>query len=215
MRRREVLALYRGAPLWVRFHTHVRWATCPFEKIAGWVPRKGRILDIGCGYGLMANLLALESPVRDIVGTDVSREKIDEAARTIGSRTNIRFEHGGIRHVMFPERTFQCILILDVLYLLPLDQWTTVVTQCFRSLDRGGLLLVKEQGRRPVWKYLWNFCQEFLSVRVFRLTEGSALTFPGREYVAALLTAAGFAVDAVPLDRGSIHPHILFVCRRP
>ncbi|MDB5235136.1 MAG: phospholipid/glycerol acyltransferase, partial [Hymenobacter sp.] len=44
------------------------------------LPKKGRILDIGCGYGFMANMLALSSKSRVVKGIDFDEENITVAS---------------------------------------------------------------------------------------------------------------------------------------
>jgi len=48
---RKALALYYDFPLMVRFHNYVRYKTCPFFRIEPFVPREGKIYDLGCGHG--------------------------------------------------------------------------------------------------------------------------------------------------------------------
>lgn len=37
------------------------------------VPQKGRITDIGCGYGPLCYMLAMLSPERELLGIDYAR----------------------------------------------------------------------------------------------------------------------------------------------
>ncbi|MGH9279418.1 MAG: class I SAM-dependent methyltransferase, partial [Acidimicrobiales bacterium] len=67
----EVLSVYGGAPPAVRAHLAVRWASCPFRRVAARVPDRGRVLEVGCGYGLFSNHLALSSPDREVLGIDI------------------------------------------------------------------------------------------------------------------------------------------------
>ncbi|HMT36964.1 MAG TPA: 1-acyl-sn-glycerol-3-phosphate acyltransferase, partial [Chitinophagaceae bacterium] len=88
----------------------------PIEKL---VPKQGQVLDIGCGYGFLAYMLAWTSGQRTITGIDYDEEKISVANHTFSKNENIRFVTGDALH--FPDDTlYDCILIMDVLhYLLP------------------------------------------------------------------------------------------------
>ena len=44
-----------------------------------WYLHKGKILDIGCGYGFMSYMLHFTSPEREITGIDYDEEKIETA----------------------------------------------------------------------------------------------------------------------------------------
>ncbi|MEW6155484.1 MAG: class I SAM-dependent methyltransferase [Actinomycetota bacterium] len=78
------LALYRGAPLGARVHVRGRWLTCPFPRIERAVPAYGRVLEVGCGYGLFSTYLALREPGREVVGVDIDQAKIEVATAVAG-----------------------------------------------------------------------------------------------------------------------------------
>jgi len=60
-----------------------------------WVARfaankpQNKILDYGCGIGLMAEALCRDFPNAEIHGYDPSRSSLDRAAETIGGRTSL------------------------------------------------------------------------------------------------------------------------------
>jgi len=57
------------------------------------VPRRGRVLDLGCGHGLFSLLLAATSPERQVTGVDVDGDKLGlarRAAEALGL-DNVRF----------------------------------------------------------------------------------------------------------------------------
>lgn len=213
--KKEVFSLYKDASLWVKFHNFVRWKSYPFKRIAEYVPEKGRILELGCGYGLMSNLLAIESPHRNVLGIDISLKKIDIAEKTMDARKNIQFKVSDVFNpAIFEVARYNCIVILDVLYLVPLEKWEFIFENCYNALEKGGVLLVKEQDTKPKWKYYWNLLQEFFAVKVLRITAGKAFTFPGDKIIKELLVNAGFFVESFKMGKGYLHPHILFVCRK-
>ena len=55
------------------------------------LPEKGRILDIGCGYGFMSYMLQFSAPEREIIGYDYDEEKIAVANHCFSRNENIQF----------------------------------------------------------------------------------------------------------------------------
>jgi len=52
-----------------------------------------RIVEIGCGDGVLSNILSLLYPEIEIIGIDAERENIATARATIGHRQNLKFIH--------------------------------------------------------------------------------------------------------------------------
>ena len=192
----------------VRAHVRVRWATCPFPRVAASVPARGRVLEIGCGYGLFSSYLALTGPGRQVVGTDVDPGKIAHAPTSL---PNARFEVAVAGQV--PAGPWDAVVVVDVLYLIDPAGQESLVRRCVVELAAGGVLVVKEMAMAPKWKAAWNRVQETLAVRVLRITEGGGLTFLHPKTVGGWMAKAGLAVGHQRVDRGYPHPHHLLVGR--
>ncbi|MEP6802460.1 MAG: class I SAM-dependent methyltransferase [Acidobacteriota bacterium] len=212
-----LLALYDGQPARVRAHIRTRWRTCPFSAIAALVPERGRILDYGAGHGALASWLAMRDAGRTVIGVDVAPDKI-AAARAAAARASAQgipaaeFLVGGAG--TFPDGPWDAVLFVDVLYLLePRDQ-ERVLRDAARALAPGGALLVKEVSQKPRWKALWAEAQEFLAVRVLRLTAGAGIQFQSPETHRKWLESEGLSVSGAPAHRGYLHPHHLLAARR-
>ncbi len=207
------VALYSGAPAAVQAHVLGRWATCPFPRVAAAVPQQGRILEVGCGYGLFSCHLALASPERDVLGVDVDLRKIVHAqaaaqrAKASGARCDFRLAPPG----ELPDGPWDAIVIVDVLYLLTAEQQEGLLQACAEQLALGGTLVVKEMATAPAWKAGWNRWQETLSVKVLHITAGEELTFVEPQVVGGWMEEAGMVVTHQALDHGYLHPHHLIV----
>jgi 2-polyprenyl-6-hydroxyphenyl methylase/3-demethylubiquinone-9 3-methyltransferase len=208
----RALALYDAEPPGVRLHVHARHWLCPIQRIASYVPPAGRVLDVGCGHGFFANLLALESPARQVVGVDPMASKIAVAQRVAQPLANARYAVGSAADVT--GGPYAVITILDVLYLLPRPAKLALLQQCRALLAVDGLLLLKTNDRKPRWKFLWARFEE-QAMTTLGLTKGQGLYFLNAAQNNALLGMAGFQAEIVRLDSLLPYPHVLFVARPP
>jgi cyclopropane fatty-acyl-phospholipid synthase-like methyltransferase len=211
----NALDSYREAPLRARVHVTGRWRSCPFAAVAEEVPAWGRILDLGCGHGLLAVHLALEAPGRRVTGVEVDADKLavaDAAATRAGVTVELRLADGA----RVPAGPWDGIVVVDVLYLLGEEEQRDLVTRLAGTLAPGGVLVVKEMRRRPAWKFAWVRLQELLAVKVLRITQGEGIHFAPDDALPRWMTDAGLEVTADrPVDRGYPYPHRLVVGRRP
>lgn len=207
---RRALALFRRAPAGSRVHVHIRWWSAPFRRLVRFLPPSGRVLEVGCGHGLFAAYAALDAPGRSVLGVDIDGDKIAVGSAAAAGVPNLDLEH--VPDGVVPEGPWDAIAVVDVLYLLPAEAQRRLLTSAAARLAPGGRLVVKEMASSPRWKVRWNAFQETLSVRVLRITEGSAtFAFLDPRVTAATLEQAGLTVSATRLDRGRLHPHHVLV----
>jgi len=211
----EVQALYADASTGTKLFLRGRVLLSDLEFIESYVPVRGTIIDLGCGHGLFANLMALSSPERRVIGVDLSPKKIEQARRTIGNRGNIDFICADITGADFVSAGIpvcDAITLIDVLYLFPRDLQKQMLGICRRQLAERGQLIWKSQERRPRWKFAWTYLQEQIATAV-GLTSGrrDGLTFMGREESLDALAEAGFSVRVVEMGRHRPYPDIIFL----
>lgn len=203
---------YDGGASGDRFHVRFRWLTCPFPALERVVPLTGRVLEVGCGHGLLSLYLAECGPRRQVVGIDIDADKV-EVARAAASRAGLTDRVSFVTTSLadLDASGFDAVVIADVLYLLPPAARRAVLADGAARLAPDGRVVVKEADRRPRWKGALTVAQELVATRLLRITEGEQVAFTPPEELAAPLRAAGLEVVIRRVDRGYLHPHVLLV----
>lgn len=106
------------------------------------LPTKGKIYDLGCGYGFLSYMLSFMSDEREITGYDYDEEKIITASHRFSKKNWINFHQADLTR--FTPMACDGIVISDVLhYLLP-EQQINLINKCAASLNQGGVMLIKD-----------------------------------------------------------------------
>jgi 2-polyprenyl-3-methyl-5-hydroxy-6-metoxy-1,4-benzoquinol methylase len=118
---------------------------------------EGRILDVGCGFGLFAAYFGQTQPSRRIVGVDPSARRIRLARRLAEhlSLSGHEFIEGDVRDAPL-EGPFDAIYVLDVMHHLPGDDQKRVLERLAALLSPGGMLLVKDITTEPRFGLLFT-----------------------------------------------------------
>lgn len=212
-----LLSGYSALTFGDRLHLRIRWLLCPLLRIAEYVPRDGVIVDVGCGHGLFAQLLARQSASRQIIGFDLDAAKIELAQQLTAESAglpNLSFRVQDVSQASVPPAA--AVTILDVFYLVPYAAQEKLLADCAAKLKSGGVIVLKEIAESPRWKFAANWLEESLMVRILKLTAGEgAFYFRSRADWQALLTRLGLQVETIAIDRGYYHSHVLYIARKP
>jgi ubiquinone/menaquinone biosynthesis C-methylase UbiE len=121
-----------------------RRALCTSLVSAAGVAPGQRVLDVGCGTGYLASLLAEKvGPAGFVVGLDASGEMIAYAARRHG-RANCQFRLGTAESLDLPDEHFDVVVSSLFMHHLPDDLHATALAEMHRVLRPGGTLLIAE-----------------------------------------------------------------------
>ena len=102
-----------------------------------------RVLDVGCGPGYFARMLAeAVGPEGSVVGIDAAPEMTAYAGRKARHLPNCRFQPGSAESLPFPDSEFDLVVSSLVMHHLPDDARQRAVGEMRRVLrPRGRLLL--------------------------------------------------------------------------
>jgi len=210
----------------IRLYSRIRFSILrqPFlEEIGQYLPRDGRVLDLGSGFGLFSLYFALTAPGRSLVGVELDARRV-ECARSCAKRLgleNVRYECGDalgwtssdtshISHASNTSNTsntFDAIYLLDLVHHLPAEKVPAFLEKVRSLLRPGGILLVKDVSDKPTYKRLFTLFLDRLMVN-----RDPIRYWPPHE-LSGLLEKLGFEVSRHQMKDFLPFPHILYICR--
>lgn len=99
--------------------------------------RDPRILEIGCGTGLLSEYLLRQRPELNIAGIDISPEAIKVAKIKLAKYKNARFEIGDTLRITCPDNYFDAVIGNSILHHVPLD---IACKEVRRVMKPGGVI---------------------------------------------------------------------------
>ncbi len=190
----------------------------------GLIPDGARVLDLGCGQGLLASLLlaaerlraggswpaAWAAPPRPaaLVGIELMAKDVVRARQALGDRAE--FLHGDIRGTAFPDA--EVVVILDVLHYIDFAAQEEVLRRVRAALAPGGRLLLRvgDAGAGLPFR-ISNWVDHAVTLaRGHRLPRLHCRALKDWE---ALLARRGFRVESLPMSAGTPFANVLLVGR--
>jgi SAM-dependent methyltransferase len=174
------------------------------------LPDEGRILDIGCGFGLFAAYFGQTQPARRILGVDPDTKRIAMARRVcdaIGLDGNT-FVAGDARNVAI-EGKFAGAYVLDVMHHIPASDQLPMLERLRDLLEPRGVLVVKDITTEPV------FGLEFTRL-LDRVMVGwnEPLCYRHHREWGEMLTSLGFHVRMVRVPDVLPYPHVVIAATK-
>ncbi len=190
----------------------------------GLIPDGGRLLDLGCGQGLLAAwLLAARAQfaagrwpagwpppprLERLAGIELMERDVARARAALGDAAT--FTPGDIRSVDYGRA--DNIVILDVLHYIAPPEQDAVLRRVCAALSPGGTLLLRVGDAGGGWGYRWSKWVDHAVM--FARGHGYVRLYCRRlaDWMQAL-AALGFRVEALPMSQGTLFANVLFVAR--
>jgi SAM-dependent methyltransferase len=185
-----------------------------------------RILDLGCGQGLLAAWLLAAQAAQlagrwprewppapapaELHGIDINPREVARARTALGTRA--RIVQGDIRHVDYGS--VDAIVILDVLHFTDYVSQEAVLRRARAALAPRGVLLLRVGDAEGGVGFALGKLLDRIVTLVRRHALPQLACRPAREW-RALLTQLGFLTEALPMSRGTPFANVLLVGRLP
>jgi 2-polyprenyl-3-methyl-5-hydroxy-6-metoxy-1,4-benzoquinol methylase len=166
-------SIFTEGPLVMRLLQRWRVAICPLDAVVDEVPRGSRVLDVGCGGGLLLGVLHQTGRLREGVGFDVSAPAIEVAQRMAarvrsGDRAAapplLEF-HRCRAEDDWPSGAFDVVTIVDVLHHVDPARQRAFFERAASRVRPGGLLVYKDMAPRPRWRAWANRLHDLVMAR--------------------------------------------------
>jgi 2-polyprenyl-3-methyl-5-hydroxy-6-metoxy-1,4-benzoquinol methylase len=135
------------------------------EEISQYLPLSGRILDIGCGFGLFTLYYALLSPSLRFVSIDMSQPRIDtarSASMLLDLPSQVSFENRTAESLVTQPLFCDAAYMLDRMHHLPRMWHKPLMTSIFHHLSVGEILIIKDIATLPRWKMAFTWILDML-----------------------------------------------------
>jgi predicted TPR repeat methyltransferase len=176
------------------------------------IPENARLLDLGCGQGLLAALLkAAPAPrVATYRGLELMARDVARAHRALGPDCGV--QQGDIRSAEFGAA--DAIVILDVLHYMSLSEQDAVLGRVRAALAPGGMLLLRVGDAAAGLPFRLS---NWVDWTVAFARGHGATRFHCRSVAqwCSALEALGLTVRAEPMSRGTPFANVLLSARLP
>lgn len=182
-----------------------------FESL---MPKKGKVVDVGCGYGFLPYMLLFKSRHREILGLDYDEEKITVAQNCASKRENINFETADVTNYEFPYA--DGFIISDVLHYLEPQQQVNVIEKLAEKINKNGVLVIRDADADLKTRQAGTAYTEFVSTKVvgFNKTKESGLHFVSGKLIRE--TIGRFShLSLEVIDNTKLTSNVIYVVRNP
>jgi SAM-dependent methyltransferase len=214
---RQTMACYSALPLRNRIQIWARLLCLPpiLKAVDEYIPTtSNRLLDLGCGYGLVSLLLGNRRK-QEIVGIEASPSRFSIAQQATEGIEHVTIQHGNIVDAAIPLS--DGVLLIDVLCLFPDDIQQRILIKCASALADSGILLLKDNTTIPKWKYRYTHFEERIKLllNAYGTRTLKQPNYRSPEAWHGLITGAGLEIRGqIFMKSLAPYPGIIYVCQK-
>jgi 2-polyprenyl-3-methyl-5-hydroxy-6-metoxy-1,4-benzoquinol methylase len=173
------------------------------------LPESGRILDVGCGFGLFSAYFSLVAPGRSIVGVDLSEKRVQIARNVKEQLGLVNNEYlCGTVDATNPTGPFDGIFMLDVLHHVHPAEQRQLLERLRGLLSPRGVLIIKDVTTDSPFKLRFTEVLDRVMVGPW-----APLAYRHHKEWVEELRSLDLSVRVVRVPDILPYPHVVFVAR--
>ncbi|MEJ5988639.1 class I SAM-dependent methyltransferase [Ramlibacter sp. PS3R-8] len=193
----------------------------------GLIAPGARVLDVGCGQGLLASLLRACAAMRaagewppswpdaptgtQLTGIELMQRDVERARAALGVGGDARFVCGDMRSEPYPSS--HAVVILDVLHYVTHEEQDAVLQRVHDALVPGGRLLLRVGDADERRGFAVSQWVDRVVTRVRGHTVAPVYGRPLADWIAQL-RKLGMRVEPHPMSQGTPFANVLLVAQR-
>jgi trans-aconitate methyltransferase len=185
------------------------------DLLERYLPERGLIVDLGCGYGTISQLVSSAHKDRSVIGVDMSSRRIKMAVSGVNHSNSIEFRAADVRDFHIPSCS--AVIMIDILYMLTFGEQERLLSRCYEKLSDSGVVIIKDNCKSPYWKYAYAYIEDVIKTKLGvygkEVAENSSRYWNVDDFL-ELLGRIGFRAMAIPLKSYLPYPGVFYVCRK-
>ena len=190
---------------WGRFRIlHQRF----LDEIGQYLPSRGKILDIGCGFGLFSLYFAHGHPDRQVHGFDLNAKRIATANDSAHKlrMPNVAFHAEDATKWKGAEQ-FDAAYMLDIIHHVPREAVDGILGQLRNMVSPTGVVVIKDVNSRPWFKTAFTWALDKA------MDPKTPVHYWPMDVLKKKLQDNGFHVHAHQMVDVLPYPHVIYICR--
>ena len=182
-----------------------------YKLFESYLPKQGKIVDVGCGYGFLPLMLSFTGNKREIVGIDYDEEKIGIAANCISRSDKVNFVCADVTQYEYEHA--DAFVISDVLHYLSAEQQAEVISRCANKLNKNGTMIIRDADADKKKRHLGTrYTEAFSTNSGFNKTKEGGLHFTSASLIKKTLDTFPFLEYEI-IDNTKLTSNIIFIIR--
>ena len=138
----------------IDLYFEIRKRICPFDEVVRHIPTKQKILDLGCGRGILYNYYLKNFNYIEYTGLDINKKNINKLNKSCNK--NCYFKNQDLEKDKINFSEYDCILMIDVMHHLKKNFQNKIMEKILGEMKIGSTLIYKDISNRSFFKGFAN-----------------------------------------------------------
>jgi len=143
----------------IDLYFEIRKRICPFKIIVDYIPPQTKILDLGCGNGIIYKYFLKNSNFISYTGIDNDKKKIKKLQSL--NTNKITFLNNNLEEIINIIKNYDCILMIDVMHHLNKKNQKKIIENILKNMKKNSTLIYKDISNKNPIKSLLNRIHDF------------------------------------------------------